>query len=74
MPSPELEPIVDEEAAGEAATAKMKSHSLTPVAYCFGEEPPASFVIAPTLILGLMLSMIWVVFNERGKRRFKRRF
>lgn len=64
---------MDEEAANEAATVKMKSHSLTPV-MCYWGEPPLSAYIAPALILGLMLSMIWVVFNERGKRRFKRRF
>ncbi|GEM_PF-2516608 len=73
MPSPELEPIVDEEAAGEAATAKMKSHSLAPVS-CYWGEPPLSVYIAPALILGLMLSMIWVVFNERHKRRAGKRF
>ncbi len=72
MPSPELEPIVDEEAANEAATAKLKSHSLIPL--CYWGEPPLSFYIVPTVVLGLMLSMIWVVFNERHKRRVGKRF
>ena len=56
----------------EAAPETMKSLSLTPI--CYWGEPPPTMLIGPTIVLGLMLSMIWVVFNERYKRRVGKRF
>lgn len=58
--------------ASPVATEKVEARPLTPIGPGFGAwTPPA--VIPLAVLAGLMLAMIWVVFNERRKRRLKQR-
>lgn len=51
--------------AGPGASEKMEAQTLTPIGPGFGAWTPP-LLIAPAVLAGLVLAMIWVALNERA--------